>query len=145
VRALSARLRVPNDWRDLACAVAVHHDNCHRLESLRPATVLRMLEALDALRRPQRAEELALASEADARGRTGREHTPYPQRGLLAQVLAAARGVDAGAAARSQTGGLRIAQAVRQARLAAIRRVLDLHRTTRSGEAVTPGADALPY
>jgi tRNA nucleotidyltransferase (CCA-adding enzyme) len=128
VRSACARLRVPNEWRDLACAVALHHASCHRLAELRPATVLRLLEALDALRRPRRAEEFALACEADARGRTGREDSLYPQRALLQRLLAAARDVDAAAAARGLAEGPRIAEAVRQARLAALRPILDRER-----------------
>src|SRR5690606_7788826 len=73
VERLCARLRIPNEYRELAVAVARHHLLCHRLPELRPGTVLELLEALDAFRRPERVELFGLACEADARGRAGLE------------------------------------------------------------------------
>ncbi len=87
VKGLCARLRVPNDYRELAILVAHYHGDCHRAAELRPDTLLRKLEALDALRRPERFEQFLLACEADARGRPGYEDKPYPQ----ADIFRAAR------------------------------------------------------
>jgi tRNA nucleotidyltransferase (CCA-adding enzyme) len=53
---------------------------------------LEFIERADAFRRPERFSFALLACEADARGRSGLEHVPYPQR----QYLQAAR--DAAAA-----------------------------------------------
>jgi len=61
------------------------------------------------------------ACEADARGRTGHGDDPYPQRERVLVALEAARSVDAGSIAqRVGPDGERIAQAVHQARAAAI-------------------------
>lgn len=87
VKGLCARLRVPNDYRELAVLAAHYHGDCHRAAELRPDTLLRKLEALDALRRPERFEQFLLACEADARGRPGYEDKPYPQ----ADIFRAAR------------------------------------------------------
>ena len=86
--------------------------------------MLRLLERCDALRRPQRFDELLLACECDARGRLGKEAEPYPQRERLGAALRAALALDtapiaADAAARGLEGAA-IGDAVREARVRAI-------------------------
>ncbi|MBI3897592.1 MAG: multifunctional CCA addition/repair protein [Gammaproteobacteria bacterium] len=119
------RFRVPNDYRDLAVLVARHHGKCHRFAELRPGTVLELLEALDAFRRPERVDQFATACEADARGRTGLENRPYPQRALLAQAFAAAQAVDTAAVAAEALSlglaGPAIGERIRERRIGAIK------------------------
>jgi tRNA nucleotidyltransferase (CCA-adding enzyme) len=88
------RFRVPNDSRELAVVVAREHGNVHRSGELDASAVMRLLERCDAWRRPQRFAELLLACECDARGRTGLEAQPYPQRVRLQAALDAALAVD---------------------------------------------------
>ncbi|MES9868561.1 MAG: multifunctional CCA addition/repair protein [Sedimenticola sp.] len=83
VTSLCARLRIPNNYRDLAVLVARYHTHLHRALELKPSTLLRTLMAVDALRRPERFEQFLLACEADARGRKGLESRPYPQADLF--------------------------------------------------------------
>lgn len=90
---LCARLKVPNQFRDLALMTAREHGNAHKALKLRATTVLKLLENIDAFRRPQRFEHFLLACEADARGRPGFESTPYPQAHYLRTALEAARAV----------------------------------------------------
>ncbi len=124
VRALCERWKVPTDCRELAEVVAMEHGNVHRSGELNAAAVLRLLERCDALRRPQRFDELLLACECDARGRLGKEAEPYPQRERLAAALRAALAVDtAPIAAEAVERGLKgpaIGEAVREARVRAI-------------------------
>jgi tRNA nucleotidyltransferase (CCA-adding enzyme) len=94
----------------------------HRAAELRPGTVLELLEATDAFRRPERFDRMLVACEADARGRgPERRAAPYPQADLLRRLRAAA------AAARPEPGELAgqagpvIAERVRAARIEAIR------------------------
>ena len=119
------RLRAPNEYRDLAMLVARHHLLCHRLFELRPSTVLDLLESLDAFRRPERVEMFVLACEADARGRTGLEDNPYPQREQLLRAFDAARGVDSAAIAAApisaEKTGEAIGERIREARIQAVR------------------------
>lgn len=79
VEALCQRLRVPNPVRDLSKLVAEYHDLIHTVDKLRPETLLKLFDAIDVWRKPQRLEQMILTSEADARGRTGFEENPYPQ------------------------------------------------------------------
>ena len=88
------RLRVPKRYAAMARLVCEYHTHCHRAAELKPATLLRVLEALDAFRRPQQLAQFLPACEADSRGRTGFEERPYPQADILRQAAAAARAVD---------------------------------------------------
>ena len=124
VRALSERWRVPAECRELAEVTAREHGNVHRSAELGPAALLRLLERCDALRRPERFEGLLLACECDARGRTGLEEAPYPQRDRLRRALGLARSVDTAAIAAQAQGrgwsGPAIGAAITAARHAAL-------------------------
>jgi tRNA nucleotidyltransferase (CCA-adding enzyme) len=120
-KALCARLKVPNDARDLALLTAYWHGNIHRGRELKAATVVSLLEKTDALRRPERFEQLLQACECDFRGRLGQEDAPYEVPEIFRQALAAAKGVDAGAIARSCADKARIPEEVHQARIAAVK------------------------
>ncbi|KHS82238.1 MULTISPECIES: multifunctional CCA addition/repair protein [Pectobacterium] len=87
VEALCQRLRVPNPIRDLAKLVAEYHDLVHTVQVLQPKTLLKLFDAIDVWRKPQRLEQLALTSEADARGRAGFEENPYPQGDYLREAF----------------------------------------------------------
>jgi tRNA nucleotidyltransferase (CCA-adding enzyme) len=89
------RLRVPRRHSDLARAACQYHTHCHRALELRGKTVLKLLNATDALRRPDRFEAFLLACQADARGRLGLERRDYPQANYLRQALGAAQDVSA--------------------------------------------------
>jgi len=89
------RLRTPNGYRDLARLSSLYHTQCHRIRELRPSTILKLLSALDAFRRPERVEHFLLVCEADSRGRTGFEQRPYPQADILRTAMSAAQAVQA--------------------------------------------------
>jgi tRNA nucleotidyltransferase (CCA-adding enzyme) len=119
IRRLAERLPVPNACRDLGILVSEYHTHCHRAFELRAATILRMLEAADAFRRPRRFEQFLLTCEADARGREGLEDRHYTQVDLLRGAFVAASGIDAAAIAASHEGKA-IGEAIRSERLAAV-------------------------
>lgn len=93
VERLCQRMRVPNEIRDLAKLVAEYHDLIHTIAILQPKTIIKLFDAIDAWRKPQRVEQVALTSEADARGRTGFEASDYPQGRLLRAAWNAAQSV----------------------------------------------------
>ncbi len=92
---LCDRIKVPNEYRELGKMVAQYHTHAHRAFELKPATLLKTLEALDAFRRPERLNEFLLACEADSRGRTGFEEADYPQRDYIRLAYEAAAAVNA--------------------------------------------------
>ena len=88
------RLRIPNEYRDLAERTARFHLHYHRALELKPSTVVNTLEQLDAFRKPQRFEKFLLASEADARGRPGHEDSTFPQGAYFRTAFAQAQKID---------------------------------------------------
>lgn len=121
IEALCARLKVPNEYRDLALLTARNHTLVHRAQELRPETVLKLLETADAFRRPERFEELLAACEADARGRAGLEAQPYLQAEYLRRLRTAAAAVSLSADDRQGLKGPAIGERLREKRLAAIK------------------------
>ncbi len=123
VEALSQRLRVPNGYRELAVLGARHHAVVHRAAELRTDTLLRLFEATDAFRRPERFAELLQVCESDARGRTGLESQPYPQSAYLQRARDAAAAAQLSEEERAGLKGPAIGEKIRLKRLAAISEV----------------------
>lgn len=128
LQAVCDRWRVPNDCKELADVVAREHGNIHRSSDLNAAAVMRLLERCDAIRKPERFTEALLACECDARGRTGLQAQPYPQRLRLQAALNAALAVNtapiAQAAAQQGLQGKAIGEAVTAARTQAVAQAL---------------------
>jgi tRNA nucleotidyltransferase (CCA-adding enzyme) len=123
VEALCERLKSPRSYRDLARHVARYHLRCHRANELRPSTLLKTLEALDAFRKPDRFAKFLLACEADYRGRAGNDNAPYPQADLLRSALAAADSIDPKPLIIRGINGESLAREIRKQRLNAIKRL----------------------
>lgn len=120
IDALCDRLKVPTAYRELAVLTARQHTLVHRAAELKPETVLKLFDASDAFRRPERFAELLRACEADARGRTGREAEAYPQAEYLKAAFAAAAGVALTDEDRQGLAGPAIGAELRRRRLAAV-------------------------
>jgi tRNA nucleotidyltransferase (CCA-adding enzyme) len=120
IETMCARLRVPGPHRELAVLVARYHGIVHKVSELKASTLLEMLEKTDAFRRPQRFADMLLACEADARGRTGFESRPYPQREWLLRAAATAAAIKPDAAMTASRNGEEIAKQLRQVRLKAL-------------------------
>lgn len=118
---LCDRLRVPSDCRDLALLVATFHGDIHRAAELRPATMVRVIERCDGLRRPERFAQVLSACECDYRGRLGFSERAYPQAALWQRALAAVRAIDAGAIARACSDPAQIPLRLHEARVAAVK------------------------
>ena len=124
VKSLCARLRVPGHCADVARLTARYHGDIHRAGELRPATILKLLTATDAFRKPERFDEILQAAESDFRGRPGYETKPYPATGLFETALRAARSVDAGSIASGLDDPARVKSAVETVRVDAIKEAL---------------------
>ena len=120
IEALSLRLRLPGEYRDLSVIVARYHGIVHRAFELKPKTILEFLERSDAFRRPERFAQALLACEADSRGRAGLEAAPYPQRQYLAEARDAAAAIRPSPEEIAALAGAKIAERVQQRRLHAI-------------------------
>ncbi|MCL1635777.1 multifunctional CCA addition/repair protein [Luteimonas sp. SX5] len=120
--ALCERLKVPAAHRELAVMACREHLNVHRLAELRDDTVHDLLARCDAFRKPERIAQLALVCEADKRGRGGMADADYPQGRELMRLHAAALAVRGADVAREGLEGPALGEALRKARIAAIRR-----------------------
>jgi len=127
LRALAARLKVPTEHAALAELVCREHLNAHRAFELKPATVLKLLIALDALRRPARLDKFLAACMADKRGRTGHALDAYPQADYLRACRDAAAAIDAAGFVAAGLTGPAIGQAMAAARIDAIAAVKTKH------------------
>ena len=98
--AMSARLKVPVECRDAARLAARWHRIVARAPALQPAALLGIINAADALRRPERLETLLHACECVVMSAPDAPDYFAPARCLLS-ALAVAKGVPAGAIART--------------------------------------------
>jgi tRNA nucleotidyltransferase (CCA-adding enzyme) len=125
VKSLAKRLQIPTAFRDLGCLAAEFHAHTHRAFELRASTVLKVLNRVDAFRRPERFEKFLLACEADARGRTGFENRPYPQGDYFRAAYQAASKVDISDLTNGGLSGQEIGKEIasrRQRAIAAIKK-----------------------
>jgi tRNA nucleotidyltransferase (CCA-adding enzyme) len=122
---MCTRLRVPNSFKALAMQVMQYHTHCHRAFELRASTLTDMLTALGAYKPSNKLAEFLLACEADAKGRTGFEQTPYPQAKLLSDAARAAASVDTSAILNSELKGAQIGEAIRRLRIKAVSELIN--------------------
>ena len=126
VNDVCAYLKVPAECRDLALLIVRYHGDIRRGPEMRAATVVKLLEKTDALRRPQRFEQLLEACVCDFQGRLGWEEKATPASDLFLRALAAMRTVDASAIARNCTNPAQIAERLHMARVSAAKQALRL-------------------
>jgi len=119
LEAFCERLRVPQDCRELALLAARHCSEVRKADKLAPAALLALIQATDALRRPDRFAQLldVCAAAADK---------PASEAAVarLRDALAAARAVDAGAVAKGCADPAQIKERVALARIDAITKKL---------------------
>ncbi|HEY4127057.1 MAG TPA: multifunctional CCA addition/repair protein [Gammaproteobacteria bacterium] len=123
VEALCERLKTPKEFKELAVIVAKQHGLVHKAEEIRSDTLLKLLESVDAFRRPERFELFLLACEADHRGRTGLEDTPFPQADYLRRAVTAARQVTTESLDTANLKGAEIGEQLKKKRLEAVRAI----------------------
>jgi tRNA nucleotidyltransferase (CCA-adding enzyme) len=121
IKAFCQRIKVPNEYRDLALLVAEHHITIHSALELRPETVLKLFNRCDAWRKPQRFTQILEAGVADIRGRLGFEHHDYPPYDYLLAQLEVANSVNIQAIVQQGFKGEEIREQVHLARLKLIK------------------------
>ncbi|ASK68365.1 multifunctional CCA tRNA nucleotidyl transferase/2'3'-cyclic phosphodiesterase/2'nucleotidase/phosphatase [Shewanella bicestrii] len=123
IKSLCERLRIPNEYRDLALLVSDQHQNVHQAFELRSETIIKLFDKADFWRKPERLEQLLLACIADMRGRTGFEHHAYPQGDYLSACFLAANTVDVKAIIAAGFQGAQIKQALNSKRIEVVEQV----------------------
>lgn len=121
IKAINQRCKAPRDCQELALLVGEFHTHCHRALELRPDTLLKLLQRLDVLRRPERFVEFVAACEMDARGRLGVEEREYPQASYLLEAARAIREVSSQPLLEKGLQGEALGQALTAERLARLK------------------------
>lgn len=124
IQQLCHRLRIPNDFKSLALITAEFHLHVHRAFEIKKTTLLKTLEKLDGMRKPERYEQFLIACTADIRGRTGYENKEYPQADYYRQALAIIKSVDIQALKEMGLQGKEMGDAIHTARLSALNKQL---------------------
>ncbi len=117
VKEFCSRLRVPKRYQTLALAVTRYHLQCHKIDTLRPATILKLFKGIDLFRRPEVLEPFLLACEADARGRLGLENDSYASSDWLRELAPLVLNITASQFADKDYAGKQLGEAIDQARL----------------------------
>jgi tRNA nucleotidyltransferase (CCA-adding enzyme) len=120
INAVGKRLKIPKQFTELARLCAALHIRCHICQEMRPEKLLELIEAADALRRPDRFEEMLLVCEADVRGRKGREDETYPQAKYLRRAFERYKSVDPKQLVEQGFKGKALGGALRTQRIQAI-------------------------
>jgi tRNA nucleotidyltransferase (CCA-adding enzyme) len=117
IETLSERLRIPRNHRDLACLVSRLHTRVHRVLEMGAPALVRLLEAADAWRRPERFENFLQTCTLDAQGRKGLQQTPYAQAARLRRAFELSRQVDTRALTERKLAGPAYAAALHELRV----------------------------
>jgi tRNA nucleotidyltransferase (CCA-adding enzyme) len=121
IDALCARLKVPRRFCELARVAARYHGLVHKVDELRPGTIVDLFQGADAFRRPERFGQVLTTCEADYRGRTGYAEREYPQAAKLRRLLTAVMQVDVGSVAAAAPEPSKIPEYIRDARIRALK------------------------
>lgn len=128
LKKLTSRLRVPNEYIDLAQKVMQFHTHCHRALELKPSTLLKLLDSLGAFRQEEKLDNFLLACEADSKGRLGLEGSLYPQADWIKQAFLAANEVNASEFVDQGLVGQEIGVAINKKRLEMITGLINKNR-----------------
>ena len=117
------RLRIPTDCRDLARMAARWHGDAHAALQLRAEQLLALMDATDALRRPERFHDFVEACVCDHHGRLGFANAPYPQKEFLLAALSTLQTIDFSAVAKANATD--IAGAITLAKIEHLQRFIE--------------------
>lgn len=120
VDSLCDRLKVPNNFRQLALAVTEYHLMCHKALQLKPELILALLKGVGALKSSDKLNDFLRCCEADARGRTGFEDRDYPSADYLRAALVAITDISIADLVASGTDGAEIGRQLTLRRIACI-------------------------
>jgi tRNA nucleotidyltransferase (CCA-adding enzyme) len=130
VESLCDRLKVPNNFRQLALAVTEYHLTCHKALELDPELILALLKGIGALKSAAKLDDFILCCEADARGRTGFEEREYPAADYLRAALGKVMEVSIADLVKSGIEGAEIGRQLSLRRIACIAELKHTYSTS---------------
>ncbi|HIO93686.1 MAG TPA: HD domain-containing protein, partial [Leucothrix mucor] len=123
VRKLCDRYKAPKAYKQLAEITSKYHTHIHRAFEVKPKTLLKVLDATDAFRRPERFLQFLLACTADSRGRPTYEEYPYEQADFLRFLLEKTSVVDVKDIIQAGFEGPQIREQLYQKRLKIVKQI----------------------
>ena len=125
VKELCERFKIPNQYRELAVINSRFHTHVHRAFEIKPKTLLKVLNATDAFRKPERFKQFITACIADSHGRPGYEDYDYRQAPFFELVRDKAAAVDVQAIIKDGFENEKISEELNKRRLNAIKNERD--------------------
>lgn len=133
VTELCDRLKVPNEYRQLAELTCRYHTHVHRAFEVKPKTLLKVLTVSDAYRRPERFKAFLQACKADSRGRPTFEDRAYLQADFYEQLFEATKAIPVKPIVEKGFKGEEVKEELRRQRL---RVIAELKREAKGPEGV---------
>ena len=133
VKALCERLKVPNEYRQLAELTCRYHTHVHRAFELKPKTLLKVLMIGDAYRKPERFKQFLQACKADSRGRPTFEDREYLQANFYEDLVEATSAIPVKPIIDA---GFKGEQVKEQLRLARLKVITEIKKTAKGPEGV---------
>jgi tRNA nucleotidyltransferase (CCA-adding enzyme) len=125
IKTIAKKYKWPIKATQLAERVARYHTHSHNIKTLKPKTVVSLLNSLGGFQQPNNIEQFSMVCEADFRGRSGFENHSYFQRSQLRHCLNVAAKVTAQAFIEQGLSGKAIGEAINNERAKRIRTYLD--------------------
>ena len=127
IESLCERYKIPNRYRELAVIVSRFHLDCHRVMQMKASTLVRKMEKMDVFRKPDRFQQFLTACTADARGRSGKEQSDYPQADFFREAFSQIQQVNRDSVVQTDLTGKALGEAIHQARVDSLKQWLQ-HR-----------------
>lgn len=124
VQSLCRRLKIPSEYRQISVMVCRYHTLIHRVSKLSAGMMVRILEATDSFRRPQRFEQLLLVCEAEAKAKRG-EAFHDARADLWRLVLKECQNIKPQSVIEAGYRGEAIRSALRVRRVACVKKILE--------------------
>lgn len=120
IKELSLRLKIPNEYKELALLVSEYHSTIHLAFDLKASTLVKLMDQNDAWRKPERFFQMLQCCVADSKGRLGCEEQPYPAADYIWQAFKVAQEVDVQDIIKTGITGIKIKEELHEARIKAV-------------------------
>ncbi len=121
----SNRLKVPKKYRDMGVKTAEFHSHIHRIEELKPKTILKLFKAFGVHKDLSLFTQFVESCIADSRGRLGFENVEYPQAKQALKLAYQFQQFDAKPFIKEGMSGEAIGEAIHRGQVDFIKQLID--------------------
>jgi tRNA nucleotidyltransferase (CCA-adding enzyme) len=123
LRKFYSKYPVPNKYKVIANRVAEFHGYVHRINEMKPTTIIKFLDKLKAWQQTKELQQFLLACKADSRGRTGFSEAEFPQAVVLSEIVEKSQDIRLSDEERSKLQGPAIGAALNLKRASVVNEV----------------------